>query len=75
MLLGHPACATLGDIAGQPERGEGQIVAALFEKARKRADEFEDHVVDVEHQQRTVVAGQFGDLAGCLWIVTHVERS
>ena len=60
------------DVAVQPERGGVELQPVRAEKADEGPDEFEQHLVDVEHQERPRVARQLGDLAGGLGIVAHL---
>lgn len=74
-LFDQTAARRFGDVAGEAERSERQAEAACFEKMRKRPDEFEHDIVDIEHQQGPVVVGKFLDLPRSLGIVAHIECS
>jgi hypothetical protein len=74
-LFDQPAARRFGDVAGEAEGGQREPKAARFQEMRKRPDEFEHDIIDVEDQQRPVVGCKFGDLACRLGIVAHIECS
>ena len=75
ILIDNAPARLLGDVSGQSEGRQGEAKALCFEEFREGPDEFQKHVVDVEHQKRPVIGRQFGDLAQCFGIVAHMDLS
>ena len=65
----------LGDVAVQAKRLRVELQLPRPEEADERAHEFEQHLVDVEHEQRPRVARKLGDLPGGLGILAHRSNS
>ena len=70
-LLGCKPRLDVVDVAEEAERAQAQFIAVARQEARKRPDEVEHDVVDVEHQQRPLVQRQLGYLPRRFGIVAH----
>ena len=75
LIVDRRARGGLGDVAVQAKRLRIEFERSRSEEADERVDEFEQHLVNVEHKQRPRVARQFGDLPDGFGVVAHLRRN